>query len=193
MIKKKTATKKKVATKTTTKRTNVKVTKKTVVKKTAKKTVRRTPKTTVPLIVEPHPKDYIGLPFLTLIQYRKQHMLVIVDNADEETIKAFVLDLCGPESVNEELIIRTAQEWYVTNKQNFPISVEFSRRGLTQETSRIYRSLNVEFVSRIIGPVIKFDMQGAKSVKRRRRKAVPPGVEVLRKIPGVSSEHFPGL
>lgn len=135
-------------------------------------------RTSVPLIIEPHPKDYSGFPFVTLIQYRKQPMLVIVDNADDEVIRAFVLDLCGPEHIDEELIIQAAAEWYNTNRGNYPISIEFSRQGLTFATTRIYRSLNVEFVSRIIGPVPKYPMNTVKSIKRRRRKPIGPNVEI---------------
>jgi hypothetical protein len=129
-------------------------------------------KATAPLIVEPHPKDYSGFPFITLIQYRKHPMLTIVDNATDDIIRAFVLDLCGPERVNEELIIQIASDWYVNNRGNFPISIEFSRLGISPHTSKIYRSLNVEFVSRVIGPVPKYPMSNVKSVKRRRRKPV---------------------
>ena len=135
-------------------------------------------KTSVPLIVEPHPRDYNGFPFITLIQYRNQPMLVIVDNATDEVIRAFVLDMCGPERVDEEVIISAAAEWYETNKEKFPISIEFSRRGMTAVTSRIYRALNVEFVSRIIGPLPKYPMSAVKSIKRRRRKPIAPDVSI---------------
>lgn len=150
-------------------------------KPTAKPKVASEKRTNVPLIIEPHPKDYSGFPFVTLIQYRKQPMLVIVDNADEEIIRAFVLDLCGPERVDEEMIIQAAAEWYSTNRGSFPISIEFSRRGITFATTRIYRSLNVEFVSRVIGPVPKYPMNTVKSIKRRRRKPIGPGVEITQK------------
>lgn len=139
-------------------------------------------KTVVPLIIETHPQDYTGFPFITLIQYRKQPMLAIVDNADEEVIRAFVLDLCGPEQVDEETIIHAAAEWYAESRNDHPISIEFSRRGLTPLTSRIYRALNIEFVSRVIGPVAKFPLNTVKSIKRRRRKAISPNVEVTNVI-----------
>lgn len=135
-----------------------------------------------PLIMEPHPKDYRGYPFVTLIQYRKAHHLTIVDNVDDESIKAFVLDLCGPESVNEEMIVSIAADWYEWNASKYPISFEFSKKGLTGETSRIYRTFNIEFVSRVIGPVPKFPMNSVRSVKRRRRKTLPVGVEIQRKV-----------
>lgn len=137
-----------------------------------------TKKASAPLIVEPHPKDYSGFPFITLIQYRKHPMLTIVDNADGDRIRAFVLDLCGPENVSEELIIQTASQWYEEGRESVPISVEFSRSGIAHITSKIYRSLNVEFISRVIGPVPKYPMSTVKSVKRRRRKAISSVVEI---------------
>lgn len=145
---------------------------------TTRKTKTPSDKKPAPLIVEPHPTDYAGFPFVTLIQYRKQPMLVIVDNADDSVIRAFVLDLCGPENVNEEKLIAAVAAWYDTNKAAFPVSVEFSRLGMTSQTSKIYRALNIEFVSRVIGPVPKYPMAAVKSIKRRRRKPIPAGVEI---------------
>lgn len=135
-------------------------------------------KTNTPLIIEAYPKDYSGYPFITLIQYRKQHMLTIVDNIFENIIKAYVLDLCNPEGVDEETIILIATEWYKNSKSLFPLSIEFSRRGMTAQTSKIYREFNTEFISRIIGPVPKFPINEIKSSKRRRRKPVPHGVQI---------------
>lgn len=148
-------------------------------KKTAKpRLVVNNTKVSVPLIVEPHPKDYSGFPFITLIQYRKNPMLAIVDNVDEESLRVYVLDMCGPEHVDEETVIRVAAEWAAENRANYPISIEFSRRGMTPMTSKIYRALSIEFVSRIIGPVPTYPMGTVKSIKRRRRKSIPSGVEV---------------
>ena len=132
----------------------------------------------VPLVIEPHPQNYGGLPFLTLIQYRKQPMLAVVDNIDLYSIRVYVLDMCGPEEIDEELIIDVAASWFNNSRTKYPVSIEFSRRGLTPISSKIYRVLNVEFVSRIIGPVPKFTMDTIKSVKRRRRRVVSPSIEV---------------
>lgn len=149
-------------------------------KTTAKpKTKTESKKATVPLIIETHPVEYTGFPFITLIQYRKQPMLTIVDNMTDDLIQVFALDLCGPEYVDEELVINIASEWYATNRNNFPISFEFSRRGLISQTSKIYRALNIEYVSRVIGPVPKYPMNTTKSIKRRRRKALPSSVETI--------------
>ena len=138
------------------------------------------------LIIEQHPVDYIGPKFITLIQYRKQPLLAIVDNIKNGILYAFVLDLCAPAGVEEEMIISAATDWYNTNRTNFPVSIEFSQRGLTPHTSRIYRALNVEFISRVIGPIPKYSMATTKSVKRRRRKPLPVSVEIHRVEKSVS-------
>ena len=143
---------------------------------------KRTTATQVPLIVEPHPDDYNGYPFITLIQYRKQHVLTIVDNADDKNIGVFVLDLCGPAQVNEERVIEVAALWWSEKRSRYPISFEFSRVGLSTDTSRIHRSFNIEFVTRVIGPLPRFEMDDVHSIKRRKRKPLPTGVEINRKV-----------
>ena len=136
----------------------------------------------VPLIVEPHPDDYDGYPFITLIKYRDHHTLNIVDNADDKTIKTYVLDMCGPESIDEESVISIAAEWYENSRSKYPISFEFSKRGISDAMSRILRSYNIDFVTRVIGPLPSFEMKSIRATKCRRRKQVPAGVAVNRKV-----------
>lgn len=143
---------------------------------------KRTRGTSVPLIVENHPEDYDGYPFITLIQYRKQHVLAIVDNADDKTIRSFVLDLCGPAKVDEEHVIEVATHWWDTSRERYPISFEFSRLGMTGDVAGIYRTYNIEFVTRVIGPLPRFEMAEVHSIKRRKRKPVPAGIEIHRKV-----------
>jgi len=136
----------------------------------------------IPLIIESHPDDYQGYPFITLIQYHDKHILSIIDNATPKTVKAFVLDMCGPENISEEAIIAVASHWYETSEGRYPISFEFSKLGITNEMSKILRTYNIDFITRIIGPLPKFEMNNIKSVKRRRRKAIPTGVQVKKKV-----------
>ena len=75
----------------------------------AKKRARGNP---IPLIIEDHPDTYDGYPFITLIQYNKKHFLTIVDNSNDKVIKAYILDLCGPEGVDEEKIISVASNFF---------------------------------------------------------------------------------
>lgn len=134
-----------------------------------------------PLIVEPHPADYKGYPFITLIQYRKEHSLTIVDNADDKNIKVYVLDMCSPAQVNEELLITVAHNWYESEDYlKYPVSIAFSQAQIAPEAMKIYRSFNIEFVTRVIGPLPMFEMKKVRSIKRRRRKPIPPGVQLIK-------------
>jgi hypothetical protein len=134
------------------------------------------------LIVEPHPETYIGYPFITLIQYKHQHLITIIDNADDKTIKAYVLDLCGPENVDEESIIVATSKWYETNRTNFPISIEFSKLRITTETSKILRTFNIDSVTRVIGPIPRFLMDTAAKIKRRKRRPLPVDIEIHKNV-----------
>lgn len=136
----------------------------------------------VPLIVEPHPEDYDGYPFITLIQYRDKHILSVVDNATSKTVGAFVLDLCSPEGLNEEIVIKTIANWHVNNSNEYPLSIEFSKLGFAGLMSRIHRSFNIDFVTRIIGPLPRFNMTETKSIRRRRKKQVQTEIEIRKFI-----------
>ncbi len=146
---------------------------------TTKKRIRGNP---LPLIIEGHPSDYDGYPFITLIEYRDKHLLGIVDNATDKIIRAYILDLCGPEAINEEFVISVASEWYEESKDRYPISFEFSKRGMSEPLKNIYKSFAIGFVTRIIGPLPKFEMSEVKSIKRRRKKPLPEGIEIHNNI-----------
>lgn len=140
---------------------------------------RRTKKNNhVPLIIEPHPEDYDGYEFITLIQYRDKHMLTVVDNATDKSINTYVLDLCMPEGLNEEVVVTIIAEWYEINSSRFPLSVEFSRRGISDEMAKIFRSYSMDYVTRVIGPLPRFNMTEIKNVRRRRKRSVAPGIAV---------------
>lgn len=140
-----------------------------------KKRIRGNP---IPLIVEKHPPEYKGYPFITLIQYKDQDFLVIIDNCDDKTIDAYVLDMCGPENVDEEHLIEIVYPWWEERRENFPISFEFSRLEITNEVSKIFRSFHIEYVTRVIGPLPFFDMGEATKIKRRKKKPIPDGIEI---------------
>lgn len=136
----------------------------------------------VPLIIEPHPVDYNGYPFITLIQYRDSHDLTVIDNATNKTITAFVLDKCGAAGLNEEAVISVIAEWYEHHADSYPLSFEFSKKGISGVMSSIIQSYPIDFVTRVIGPLPKFNMTENSRVRRRRKKQVPAGVEIHRYV-----------
>ena len=144
---------------------------------TGKRRVRGNP---IPIIVEPHPANYQGYPFITLIQFRDNYHLLIVDNANEKIVEGYVLDLCGPTNVNEENVINKASEWFTDYREKFPVSFYFSQQGCSGKFLPIYRTYPAEFITRIIGPMPVFDMAEGISIKRRRRKALSPGLKIIK-------------
>lgn len=132
-----------------------------------------------PLIVEPHPEDYNGYEFITLVRYNDEDYLNIIDNMCNKQIITYVLDYCGPANVDEQLIVNIAQEWYHNNKENYPISVEFSKLNLAEHTTKILRYFPIDYVSRVIGPLPAYNMQGPIKEKRRKRRSIPKNIEYV--------------
>ena len=146
---------------------------------TTKKRIRGTP---IPLIIEDHPPEYKGYPFITLLQYRNNQLLTVVDNVTDKHVKAYVLDYCGPASVDEEQLIAVTAQWYGEHNTQYPVSFTFSRMGISNDMGKVYRTLNIEFITRVIGPLPKFEMDEIHSIKRRRRKPIPAGMEIHTKL-----------
>lgn len=130
-----------------------------------------------PLIIEDHPKNYNGYEFITLIHYNDQKFLNIVDNVTKKHIVTYVLDLCAVNEVCEKQVIDVAYEWYVDPEKNYPISIEFSRLGLSHEMNSILKLFSIDYVTRVIGPLPKYNMTGPVKVRKRKRKPIPANMQ----------------
>jgi hypothetical protein len=136
----------------------------------------------VPLIVEPHPQNYDGYKFITLLKYNDETSLNIIDNYYNKVVTAYVLDLCSPLEIDENLLINVAYEWYNESKnQKYPFSIELSRKGLSGKFSKILRTYPVDFISRVIGPLPSFPMGGYSKIKKRKKKDIPSYLEFVDK------------
>lgn len=140
-----------------------------------------------PIKVESHPNSYDGYPFITLIRFNDEPNLAIVDNVHKKHLDAYCLDLCLPAGVDERTIIKVANYWYHTSRDEYPISIEFSKRGLSPLASQIMKSYSIEFITRVIGPVPFFDMKNPSKVRKRKRK-IPKDYEVV-----ITSEYFKSI
>lgn len=134
-----------------------------------------------PLIVEAHPEDYDGYEFITLIRYNDVNYLTIVDNTDKKFINCYVLDFCKTVGIAEDVVIDIVEKWYTSSKDSYPVSIEFSKMGLTDDMSKILRSFTLDYVTRVIGPLPFFSMKGTIKVRKRKRKPVPDGVKIVQK------------
>ena len=134
----------------------------------------------IPLIIENHPTEYTGYPFITLVQYNKQNYLTIVDDVTESEINVYVLDLCGPETIDQNIILMIAERWYDERRDEYPLSVLFSKLKLTPIVSKILRTFSIDYVTRVIGPVPHFEYKKT-TIRRRKRKTLPVNVEITAK------------
>lgn len=124
-----------------------------------------------PLIAEPHPPEYDGYQFITLLRYNEKNYISIVDNVDNKEITAYILDYCDSINFPEERILQIAAHWYEKDCRH-PISIEFSRLDVSEEISNIVRTFPVDYVTRVIGPMFKFPMEGPSKIKKRKRKRI---------------------
>lgn len=125
----------------------------------------------VPLVVEPHPETYNGYKFITLIRYNDENTINVVDNIIDKSIHTYVLDLCGPENVNENEFIDIVVSWYNTdNYKKYPLSIEFSRLGFSKTANKILRIFPIDYVTRIIGPINEFPMSGRSNCRKRKKR-----------------------
>lgn len=134
-----------------------------------------------PLIVEPHPDNYNGYEFITLLRYNDENFLNIVDNVCNKQIITYVLDFCTPVNINEQNIIDVAQHWFINNKTNYPISIEFSKQKMSHDTTKILRYFPIDYVTRVIGPLPEYNMKGPIKIKKRKRKPIPKNMEYINK------------
>lgn len=130
-----------------------------------------------PLIIEEHPNNYNGYEFITLVNYIDKRYLCIIDNVTKKHIVSYVLDSCAVNNVCEKEVIDIAYEWYTDESKNYPISIEFSRLGISEDMSSILRLFSIDYVTRVIGPLPKYDMTGPIKVRKRKRKPIPANME----------------
>lgn len=128
----------------------------------------------VPLIVESHPKQYKGFPFITYIQFHNSDVLVLVDNIHNKQLQCYVLDLCQPEEVDEAMIIDVAAEWYNSHSHRLPLSVFINQLGLDTNANKIYRTYNIEYMTRVVGPLFTYPINEVVITRRKKRKSPSP-------------------
>lgn len=133
----------------------------------------RKPYNVVPLIIEPHPPNYTGYKFITMIYYNDDSTINVIDNIIDKHIHSYVLDLCGPTDVDETKFIDLVINWYSSeNYKKHPLSIEFSRASWSSEANKILRVFPIDYVTRIIGPINKFPMSGYTKCRKRKKRVV---------------------
>lgn len=116
--------------------------------------------------------------YLTLIVYKKQKYLVVVDNIVNEEISAFVLDIAETEDIDVNWFLSVCNLWFYASSEKYPLSFEFAKLGQLDKVKRIIKTFNINSVSRIVGRIFMYNIQNKPKVKRRKIIPVPEYIEI---------------
>jgi hypothetical protein len=130
-----------------------------------------------PLVLE-ELQDRSNHLYLTLIEYKKEKYLTIIDNISGSDISAFVLDYADAESLDLAWILSVANIWYYKSSEKYPLSFEFAKLGVKNKVTPILRTFNIDYVSRMIGKIFVYDIDSKPKIKRKRVNLIPSSVEI---------------
>jgi len=147
----------------------------------------------VPGLIVERAEDQGNYYFLSVLEYRRENYLVIVDNITDEEVGAYVLDYAQQEGMNLRDLISIVTLWFYRGSNRYPLSFEFSRLGISPATNRIYKTFELAHVTRLIGKDFRFDLHSVPKVKRRRVNKIPAGVEIKLKRASPQVVQLPQL
>jgi hypothetical protein len=94
-----------------------------------------------------------------------------------------LIDQDKPNSISSNELLSQAIYWYYTAAEKHPLSVELAINGLSPLTSAMYRSFDINGISRIVGNAFEFPDLTKNVVKRRRVLPIQEGIEIkLKKL-----------
>lgn len=132
----------------------------------------------IPSLIVERAEDQGNYYFLSVLEYRRENYLVIIDNITDEEVGAYVLDYAQQEGMDLRNLISFVTVWFYRGSQRYPLSFEFSRIGISPRTNKIYKTFELAHVTRLIGKDFRFDLNTAPKIKRRRVNKIPAGVEI---------------
>jgi hypothetical protein len=116
--------------------------------------------------------------YLSLVEYKRETYLCVIDNITPDSIGAFVLDYAEQENMEIKSFLSIVTKWFYSSSDRHPLSVEIAKLGITEQVAPIYRSFDTSYVSRIVGNAFSFDKLQKNKVKRRRVIPVPEGIPI---------------
>ncbi len=121
--------------------------------------------------------------YLSLVEFKRETYLCVIDNIKPEEITAYVLDYAEQEGIDLKAFLSFTTHWFYARSEKVPLSVALARAGLTKWAAPMFRTFDSAYVSRIVGQAFAFE--GEKKVKVRRRRVMPiaAGVEIKLKKP----------
>lgn len=132
----------------------------------------------IPSLVIERASDSGSLYYLSVLEYRKENYLVVVDNITEDEVTAFVIEKAPQAGIPVSELMSAVTYWFYHAADRYPLSFEFSRMGISHLTNRIHRTFELAHVTRLIGKDFVFKLDEVPKVRRRRVNRIPAGVEI---------------
>ena len=131
--------------------------------------------------------DRANLLFMSLLEYKRETYLCIIDNITPTEIGAYVLDYAEQENIPVTKFLSIVTEWFYARSEKHPLSVELARHGLTEKIAPIYRTFDATYVARIVGQAFTYSGMAKSKVRRRRVVPIQEGIAIKFKKPPTAS------
>lgn len=140
-----------------------------------------------PLTVE-YKQDQTTLHYLSLLEYRRENFLVVIDNITDTEITAFTLDFIKEDVISLTNFLSICNVWFYKSSGRYPLSFEIAKLGLSKKLAPLIKTFDVNNVSRIVGIPFEYKIEAKPKIKRRRVIPVQEGVQiVLKKLKEISA------
>lgn len=147
----------------------------------------------IPNLIVEFASDSGTMFFLSVLQYRKEDFLVIVDNISSEEVGAYVLDFAQQEQLNVRELMTLVTRWFYESSMKHPLSFELSKLGIGPVVNKIYKTFELAHVTRLIGYDFRYDFETAPKIRRRRVSLIPAGTEIRLKRSSQDHTALEGL
>lgn len=125
-----------------------------------------------------------NLLFLSLVEYKREEFLCVIDTVDDESINAYVLDYAEQNGIKISSFLSLVTRWFYASSDRCPLSFEAAKYNLTEALAPMYKTLELSYVSRVVGNSFSFSDEKPSKVKRRRVIAPSEGIEIrFKKVP----------
>lgn len=142
----------------------------------------------IPKLFVEFASDSGSLFYLSVLEYRSQQFIGVVNNIDDDEVGMYVLDFAEPAKVDVRLLFSAITLWFYKSSATHPLSVEFSKLGLTPMADKIFRTFELAHVTRLVGNGFQYDVNAKPKVRRRRVLSAPAGTEIrLKKTAKISA------
>lgn len=125
-----------------------------------------------------------NLLYMSLIEYKREEYICVIDNIKSSEIDAYVLDFADQHDIDVQNFLQVVTRWFYAKSDTHPLSVEIAKHGLTEWAAPIFRTFDSTYVSRIVGHGFAYDAMAKAKVRRRRVVPLPEGIEVVLKKDG---------